>query len=221
MSSKCQTTGWQRVTGSLVTTLSITFQSGVMLCLAMRSYSCRTASMLCLGPGALLSARLVAVALAMALSLDRSSGLNRLQIRIIQDRELVYNETISPEKPGKSGIHTLPRAAKAAGPPLAEAEGRSGIHIAAVDRDGLPGDEIAVGRSQENQRAQEVLGMLVPPRTGLDRAVAGGLDVARILAHHGVAQVKPGASVLTRMPCSPSSRASARVIAMMPPLVVT
>jgi hypothetical protein len=32
---------------------------------------------------------------------DRSSGLNRLQIRIIQNRELVYNETISPEKPGK------------------------------------------------------------------------------------------------------------------------
>ena len=37
MSSKCQMTGAQRVTGSLVTTLSITFQSGVMPCLAMCS----------------------------------------------------------------------------------------------------------------------------------------------------------------------------------------
>ena len=34
-------------------------------------------------------------------------------------------------------------------------------------------------------------------------------------------KVKPGASVLTRTPCSPSSRASARVNAMMPPLLVT
>ena len=36
MSSKCQITGAARVTGSLVTTLAITFQSGVMSCLAMR-----------------------------------------------------------------------------------------------------------------------------------------------------------------------------------------
>ena len=36
MSSKCQITGAQRVTGSLVTTFFITFQSGVMWCLAMR-----------------------------------------------------------------------------------------------------------------------------------------------------------------------------------------
>ena len=36
MSSKCQITGAQRVTGSLVTTLPITFQSGVMSCLAIR-----------------------------------------------------------------------------------------------------------------------------------------------------------------------------------------
>ena len=37
MSSKCQITGAQRVTGSLVTTLLITVHSGVMSCLAMRS----------------------------------------------------------------------------------------------------------------------------------------------------------------------------------------
>jgi hypothetical protein len=55
----------------------------------------------------------------MALSFDRSSGLNRLQIRIIQNSELVYNETICPEKPAKSGIHTLPREPRAGLPAVA------------------------------------------------------------------------------------------------------
>src|SRR5262245_7508591 len=121
------------------------------------------ASILCLGPGALLSARLLAVALAIGAlpSVDWRS-----QIRIIQNWELVYNETISRLKRGISGIHVAP-----------------------VDRERLPGDEIALRRRQENQRAQQVLGMLVPPqRARLDRAVAGGFDVAGILAHHRVAQ---------------------------------
>src|SRR2546430_11632574 len=120
-------------------------------------------SMLCLGPGALLSDRLLALALAMALlpSVDWA-----VQIRIIQNSQLVYNETISPLKAGISGIH-----------------------VAAVDRERLPGDEIAFRRRQENQRAQQVLGMLVAPqRTRLHGALARGLDVTGILAHHRVAQ---------------------------------
>src|ERR1700736_2188771 len=67
--------------------------------------------------------------------------------------------------------------------------GRSGIHVAAVDRDGLAGDEVAVGRGEKDERAEEVLRMLVArQRARLHGAVAGGAHVARILAEHGVAQ---------------------------------
>src|SRR5262245_1299261 len=121
------------------------------------------ASILCLGPGALLSARLLAVALTIGAlpSVDWA-----IQIRIIQNCELVYNETISRLK-----------------------RRISGIHVAAVDRERLAGDEIAFRRRQENQRAQQVLGMLVPPqRARLHGALARGLDVTGILAHHRIAQ---------------------------------
>src|SRR5215471_3751759 len=121
------------------------------------------ASILCLGPGALLSARLLAVALAIGAlpSVDWGD-----QIRIIQNWELVYNETISRLK-----------------------RRISGIHVAAIDRERLAGDEIALRRRQENERPQKVLGMLVASqRARLDRAVARGLNVAGILAHHRVAQ---------------------------------
>src|SRR6266852_5692364 len=63
---------------------------------------------------------------------------------------------------------------------------RSGIHVAAVDRDGLAGDEVAVRRGEKYQRAEEVLRMLVAlQRARLHGAVAGGAHVARILAEHG------------------------------------
>src|SRR5262249_53132845 len=106
------------------------------------------ASILCLGPGALVSARLLAVALAIGAlpSVDWRS-----QIRIIQNWELVYNETISRLK-----------------------RRISGIHVAAVERERLSGDEIALRRRQKNQRAEQVLGMLVPPqRERLDRGGRG------------------------------------------------
>src|SRR5262249_28854375 len=58
----------------------------------------------------------------------------------------------------------------------------------------------------------------------------GGLDWARGLRaaptwpgcwlNTGCLHVEPGARVFTGMPCSPSSRASARVNAMLPPLLV-
>src|SRR5215467_139274 len=110
------------------------------------------ASILCLGPGALLSARLLAVALAIGAlpSVDWRS-----QIRIIQNWELVYNETISRLKRRISGIHVAP-----------------------IDRERLPGDEIALRRRQKNQRAQQVLGMLVPPQRA--RAVSTWPGFSRI-----------------------------------------
>ena len=100
--------------------------------------------------------------------------------------------------------------------------GWSRVYIAAVDRDGLAGDEVAFRGSEKNQRPEQVLRMLVAlERARLDGALARGLDVTGILAQTVSLKVKPGASVLTRMPCSPSSRASARVNAIMPPLLVT
>src|SRR5262245_12285466 len=94
--------------------------------------------MLCLGPGALLSARLLAVALAMELSIAR---IERSGSSIIQTGKLVYNETISRLKPG-----------------------RSRVHVAAIDRERLAGNEIALCRREENERAEEILGMLVAPQ---------------------------------------------------------
>src|ERR1700681_4278790 len=109
--------------------------------------------MLCLGPGpgAVWGAVWVAVARVMALSLE---SVWAVQIRIMQNRQIVYNETISREKAGFAGFL------------------RSGAHVAAVDRDGLAGDEIAVGAAEKDQRAQEVLGLLVAPqRAGLHGAI--------------------------------------------------
>src|SRR5262249_6953167 len=118
--------------------------------------------MLCLGPGALISARLLAVALAMALSL----GWMGVGMDIIQTGKLVYNETISGFKAG-----------------------RSGIHVSAVDRQRLAGHEVALRRSEEDERAEQILGMLIAPqRSRLHRALARGLYVAGIFAQHGVAQ---------------------------------
>src|SRR5262245_24098826 len=47
------------------------------------------------------------------------------------------------------------------GTPSPGSRPRSGIHAATVDRDGLTGDEIAVGRGKEDQRAKQVLRLLV------------------------------------------------------------
>src|SRR5215468_6302626 len=108
--------------------------------------------MLCFGPGALLSARLLAVALAMALSNVRMGGSDP---RIIQTGKLVYNETISRLKPG-----------------------RSGIHVAAIDRERLAGDEIALGRREKNAPTEKVLRMLIAPqRARLHGALACGLHM--------------------------------------------
>src|SRR5262245_41560102 len=134
------------------------------------------ASMLCLGPGTVC----VAVALVMALSPYRSAMARIGAVRriIAQIRKLVYNETISPEKTALAGFG-----------PLVSRSPASRIHVAAVDGDGLPGDEITVGRGQENQRAQQVLGLLVAlERARLHRTLAGGIHVAGILDHHRVAQ---------------------------------
>ena len=69
---------------------------------------------------------------------------------------------------------------------------------------------------------EQILRLLVAlERARLDGAVARGFDMARILVQIESLMVKPGISVLTRMPSSPSSRDIARVIAMMPPLVAT
>src|SRR5262249_9318379 len=123
------------------------------------------ASILCLGPGALLSARLLAVAPAICAlpSVDWRSP-----IRIIQNWELVYNETISRLKRRISSIHVAP-----------------------LGRERRPGDELAPRRRQKAPRATRARGLLAPPqRARLNRAVAGGLNVAGILAHHRVAQGK-------------------------------
>src|SRR5262245_66292722 len=94
--------------------------------------------MLCFGPGALLSARLLAVALAMALSNVRIGGFGS---RIIQTGKLVYNETIFRLKPG-----------------------RSGIHVGAVDRERLAGGEIGIRRRNGNERPEQVPGLLIGPK---------------------------------------------------------
>src|ERR1041385_3880085 len=87
----------------------------------------------------------------------------------------------------------------------------SRIHVSAIDRDHLPGDEVAVGRSEEDQRAGEVFRLLVTlerarrdgaaarrlpvarrlvtlERARRDGAAARRLHVARVLAHDAVAQ---------------------------------
>src|SRR5215471_3494440 len=56
---------------------------------------------------------------------------------------------------------------------------RLGIHVAAIDRDGLPGDEIAVGAGQENQGTEEILRKLVALYGARrDGTCTGGLHVA-------------------------------------------
>src|SRR6478736_8174972 len=150
--------------------------------------------MLCLGSGPLLSARLLAVALAMALSIVRISGFGS---RIIQIGKLVYNETISPLKPG-----------------------RSGIHVASVDRERLAGDEIALRRREENERAKEVLRMLVAPqRARLHGALACGLHMTGVLAQHRVAQGETGRQRVDANALLAELARDRAVKAMMPPLL--
>src|SRR5262249_2920749 len=89
-----------------------------------------------------------------------------LERTIIHPGKLVYNETTSALKAD-----------------------RSGIHVAAVDRQRLAGHEVALRRSEEDERPEQILGMLVAPqRSRLHRALARGLHMAGIFAQHGVAQ---------------------------------
>src|SRR5258708_20177490 len=70
--------------------------------------------------------------------------------------------------------------------------GISGVHVAAVDRERLPGDEIALRRCEKNKRAEQVLRMLVAlERARLHGALARGLHVAGIVTHDRVAQGEP------------------------------
>jgi hypothetical protein len=79
--------------------------------------------------------------------------------------------------------------------------------LAAVDDDRLPGDEVRRGTAEVDDCADDVLRNLV----ALDRARSDG----------DVAQLKPGATQLTRTSSLPSSFASARVNATIAPFDVT
>src|SRR3974390_2039833 len=71
--------------------------------------------------------------------------------------------------------------------------GISGIHVAAVDRNGLAGDEIALGGGQKDKRAEQVLRGFIPlERAGGDRSLAGGVHMAGIFSKHRVAERKSG-----------------------------
>src|SRR6516165_7704140 len=71
--------------------------------------------------------------------------------------------------------------------------GWSRVYIAAVDRDGLAGDEVAFRGSEKNQRPEQVLRMLVAlERARLDGALARGRNMTGIFAHHRVAQREAG-----------------------------
>src|SRR6266851_9687591 len=116
-------------------------------------------------------------------------------LRSLRKLDCVASRGMRPPRSGPP--HPSRRRSASAAPPQDEAEhgavARLRIHVAAVDRDGLAGDEIAVRRGEKYQRAEEVLRMLVAlQRARLHGAVAGGAHVARILAEHGVAQGEAG-----------------------------
>src|SRR5262249_34284861 len=70
---------------------------------------------------------------------------------------------------------------------------RSRIHVAAVDGDRLPGDEIALGRGEEDERAKEILRMLVAmKRARLDGALTRGRHMAGIFGNDGIAEGEAG-----------------------------
>ena len=93
--------------------------------------------------------------------------------------------------------------------------------LAAVDDDRLARDESRGRAGEIDDRADDVLGLLVAlDRPRRDRDVAGfSITSGFCLTPSDI--VKPGATQLTRTPSLPSSFASARVNATMAPLLVT
>src|SRR5262249_25579516 len=80
---------------------------------------------------------------------QRDSLLNGLK------RHLLFQHTLSQQSRCLAGFRRPNYAVGDA------RSGRSGVHVAAIDGDGLTGDEVAVRGGEEDQRADEVLRMLV------------------------------------------------------------
>src|SRR5947209_13016519 len=130
-------------------------------------------------------------------ALPRSIG--TVGSRLIQTRKLVYNETISRLKGPEHQVFTLPPST-ASVCPVTKSLSADARKTSAPRR--------SCGCSSR---------LIERDCTARSRAVFTwpGLSLTTVSI-----KMKPGASVLTRMPCSPSSRASARVNAIIPPLLV-
>ena len=90
---------------------------------------------------------------------------------------------------------------------------------AAVDDERLPGDEVAVGRGEEGDRADQILGRLHPSQA---RASAAAVRIFTMPSSgFSSLSVLPGATQLTQMLSSPTSCASVFVKPRMPALEVT
>jgi len=86
---------------------------------------------------------------------------------------------------------------------------------AAVDDECLSRHEIAMRRCQPQHRADEVFRLF---RAADGAAIYSPVSALSVTARLASVRVNPGATAFTVTPWSPSSRASPRVIAIMPPL---
>src|SRR5882724_299395 len=69
----------------------------------------------------------------------------------------------------------------------------SGIYGPTIDRDGLPGDEVALPRGKKNERAEKVFGIgIALERAALDRRLPGRANMAGIALLQTVAQGQTG-----------------------------